>query len=198
MRTSFVLGVSTLLASWIGLISFEHPPFFLHMTVHMAVVALASPLLAISISRSQWNPVDRTPALSSPLLASFVELGVVWAWHTPALHHLARNNIGTLALEQLSFLLSGLFLWMAAIGGNLDARRGPGIVALLLTAMHMTLLGAILALAPRPLYDLHDAHGLSALEDQHLGGAIMILTGGIAYLAGGLWLSWGFLRYRRL
>ena len=41
---------------------------------------------------------------------------------------------------------------------------------------------------------------IAALADQHLGGAIMLLVGGVAYLAGGLWLTAGLLRrvdYRR-
>jgi putative membrane protein len=54
----------------------------------------------------------------------------------------------------------------------------------------MTLLGALLALPPRPLY-MHGGRGgaVTALEDQHLGGAIMLLAGGLAYLAGGLALA---------
>ena len=35
---------------------------------------------------------------------------------------------------------------------------------------------------------------LTPLEDQHLGGAIMLLVGGISYLAGGLWLTAALLR----
>lgn len=61
--------------------------------------------------------------------------------------------------------------------------------------MHMTLLVALLALTPRPLY-LH-AGGfsrLTPLEDQHLGGAIMLIVGGVSYLAGGLWLTAGLVR----
>ncbi|HSQ13233.1 MAG TPA: cytochrome c oxidase assembly protein, partial [Candidatus Deferrimicrobium sp.] len=70
----------------------------------------------------------------------------------------------------------------------------------LLTSMHMTLLGVLLALAPRPLFahDTADAthalYSLAALADQQLGGAIMLLVGGVAYLAGGLWLTAGLLR----
>ena len=61
--------------------------------------------------------------------------------------------------------------------------------------MHMTLLGALIGLGPRPLF-LHagGAHGLSPLEDQHLGGAIMLVGGGVSYLAGGLWLTFDLLR----
>jgi putative membrane protein len=68
------------------------------------------------------------------------------------------------------------------------------VVALLLTSMHMTLLGALLALAPRPLYHRAPASMPSALDDQHLGGAIMLLVGGLAYLAGGLGLTLDVLR----
>ena len=60
-------------------------------------------------------------------------------------------------------------------------------------------LGALLALSPRPLYPhLHSSAGLTPLEDQHLGGAIMLLAGGASYLLGGLWLTAGLLRDRRL
>jgi putative membrane protein len=61
--------------------------------------------------------------------------------------------------------------------------------------MHMTLLGALLALTPRPLY-AHAAGfaGFTAIEDQHLGGAIMLAVGGASYLVGGLWLMAGLMR----
>jgi putative membrane protein len=56
----------------------------------------------------------------------------------------------------------------------------------------------LIALSPRPLYEhLHGAGGLTALEDLHLGGAIMLLVGGLSYLAGGLWLSAGLLQPSR-
>ena len=150
------------------------------------------------ISGSRWDPVRHVPWLFPPILASLLELGVVWLWHTPVLHSAARQNTAALVAEQGTFLLSGLVLWMAALGGDATFRgtRGAsGIVALLLTAMHMTLLGVLLALAPRSLYEhRHGYSGLSALEDQHLGGAIMLIVGGLSYLAGGLWLSFELLR----
>jgi putative membrane protein len=96
------------------------------------------------------------------------------------------------------FFVAGVFVWLSAFGGN-SARRSnrsaAGLVALLLTAMHMTLLGALLALSPRPLY-AHPGEfsGLTAIDDQHLGGAIMLLIGGVSYLLGGLWLTVRLLR----
>ena len=119
------------------------------------------------------------------------------------MHHVARHTAPGLLLEQGSFLLSALYVWLAAFGGDARAREdraGAGVVALLLTSMHMTLLGALLALPPRPLYDpAHHQYGpgMSQLDDQHLGGAIMLAAGGVSYLAGGLWLTLVLLRRRR-
>jgi putative membrane protein len=194
-----VLGIVSLTLAWCSpALQFASTAFFAHMSVHMTVVAVAAPLIAAGISGSRWDPVRHVPWLFPPILASLLELGVVWLWHTPVLHTAARQNTAALVAEQGTFLLSGLVLWMAALGGDATFRgtRGAsGIVALLLTAMHMTLLGALLALAPRSLYEhRHGYSGLSALEDQHLGGAIMLIVGGLSYLAGGLWLSFELLR----
>jgi putative membrane protein len=185
-----IFALVTLGAAW--LTPLPHA-FFAHMTVHMSVVAVAAPLLAYTVAGGPWDPVRRRPVLWNPLLASLFELAVVWLWHTPALHQAARTSSTVYAIEQAAFLLSGLALWMSAIGGepvSRTTRGAAGIAGLLLTAMHMTLLGAILALAPRPLYaNVHGYSGMSPLEDQHLGGAIMLIVGGASYLAGGLWLS---------
>ncbi|MFN2428347.1 MAG: cytochrome c oxidase assembly protein, partial [Candidatus Binatia bacterium] len=54
---------------------------------------------------------------------------------------------------------------------------------------------ALLALSPRALY-AHAGHGPAALDEQHLGGAIMLGVGGVSYLAGGLWLSMRLLGLR--
>jgi putative membrane protein len=163
----------------------------------MAVVALAAPLIAFGVVQGPGDPERRYPRLFSASPASVVELVVVWAWHTPVLHHLARGSTAGLVVEQGLFLAAGLLVWIAAFGGDTErggARAGAGVVALLLTSMHMTLLGALIALAPRPLF-VHAQPGQPAaafealLDEQHLGGAIMLLVGGISYLAGGLWLS---------
>jgi putative membrane protein len=200
MRRSLVIFGSLMLAAvWLGpLPQLARQAFAAHMTMHMGVVAVAAPLIAFGIAGGRFDPVRRAPALFAPIPASVLELVVVWAWHAPALHHAARHDTAGLAAEQGTFLLAGLLVWLSAFGGDArrsGSRRAAGVVGLLLTSMHMTLLGALLALTPRPLYrHAEGLTGLTPLHDQHLGGVIMLLVGGLSYLLGGLWLTAGLLR----
>jgi putative membrane protein len=189
------IGSATLALVWLGPLPRLAPQYFsAHMTMHMGVVAVGAPLLALGLAGGRFDPARRLPVLFSAIPAAVLELVVVWAWHAPALHHLARGSAAGLIAEQSMFFASGFLVWMSAFGGDLvrsGHRAGTGVVALLLTSMHMTLLGSLIALSPRSLY-VHDMTSDAArtlLQEQHLGGAIMLLVGGIAYLAGGLVLS---------
>lgn len=201
-RLLLVTGLAVLAAAWLGPLPALAPRYFsAHMTMHMAVVAIAAPLIALGVAGGRLDLTHRYPALFSPIPTSLLELLVVWAWHAPGLHHAARSSVAGLVAEQGMFLLSGLLVWLSAFGSETarsGVRAGAGVVALLLTSMHMTLLGALLALSPRPLYGHAGAplSGRTPLDEQHLGGAIMLVIGGAAYLAGGLWLSAALLRPR--
>ena len=195
------IGLMTLAGVWLGpLPHAAHHAFTAHMTMHMGVVAVAAPLIALGMAGGTWDPVRKWPALFAPIPASVLELIVVWAWHAPAPHHFARHSGIGLVVEQSSFLLCGLLVWLSAFGGEVPrpkSRSAAGVIGLLLTSMHMTLLGALLALTPRPLYDhAESAAGLTPLEDQHVGGAVMLLVGGVSYLSGGVWLTASLLRDR--
>lgn len=206
------MGMSALAIAWSSpLLKLAHEAFFAHMIMHMLNVAVAAPLLALGIGGSRWDPVDRCPGLFAAIPASVAELIIVWGWHAPLPHHVARTSAVGLAAEQSMFLLAGLWVWLSAFGGSgnriltisseagAKGRRATGVVGLLLTSMHMTLLGALLALATRPVYPHHHGFGsMDALADQHLGGAIMLVAGGAAYLAGGLWLTVAVLREKTL
>lgn len=198
-RILFIAGILVLAALWLGPLPVRaEGSFAAHMAMHMGVVAVAAPMLALGAAGTRLDPALRWPRAVTPIPASVLELIVVWAWHAPLLHHLARHHPAGLVLEQGSFLLAGLLVWASAFGGApAPGRRAAGVVGLLLTSMHMTLLGALLALSPRPLYEhLAGAGSLTALDDQHLGGAIMLLVGAAAYLAGGVALTARVLRRR--
>ena len=198
MRTAaLAIGLLVLVGVWTGpLLTEWRGSFTAHMLAHMGVVAVACPLIALGMS-------DRLHAIRFPawlpVAASFVELIVVWTWHTPAMRALAEASIPATVLEQAVFLCAGLLLWIPSLRQSPHDIRsaGPGIFALLFTSMHMTLLGTLLALSPRPLYGLDDVTclglRLGAGQDQTLGGVVMLLIGGIVYLAGGLFLLRGLL-----
>lgn len=191
---SSALGTLILLMVWVWpLPVLGWPPFTSHMVMHMAVVGVAAPLLALGVAGQKLDPVRRWPGRCSPIVASMLELIVVWAWHAPHLHHIARVEPLARIFEQASFLGAGLYLWLAAIGGThrqREARSVAGIVGLLLTSMHMTLLGALIALTPRVLYQhATHSHDVSAIVDQQVGGAIMLFVGAAAYLTGGVALG---------
>ena len=194
---SLMLGLATLAAVWLGPLPAMADQLFVgHMVMHVMVVAVAAPLLAIGMAGGRMDVSSRIPVLFSPILASVVELFVVWAWHVPALHHIARTSMAAQVLEQASYLAVGLLVWLAAFGSVRHRRPLAGIAGLLLTSMHMTLLGVLLAMSGKVLFEHTGSAlaGLSPLEDQQLGGVIMLIFGGTAYLLGGLCLLAGLLQ----
>jgi putative membrane protein len=195
------LGLAVLALAWLGpLPALAAESFTGHMVMHLAVLAVATPLLGHALPRLAPGLLGAgAPRLA--LLASALELVVIWAWHAPAMHAFARQEPAGLVLEQASFLAVGLFLWSSALapsGG--EGRAGAGVLALLLTSMHMTLLGALIALAPRQLYACYaPAPGTgwswlpTALADQQFGGALMLMATSGIYLGAGLWRLRGLL-----
>lgn len=172
-----LLGLALLAALWAGpLPELARVSMTMAMLLHLGVVALVPALLA---PRLPWTV---GPAAVSA--ATLVEAVVVWGWHAPAAHAWARFSDLGLALEQASFLAVGLLLW--GVAGA--AGRFGGTAALLVTVMHMTLLGALIGLAPRQLYAACGGGplGLSPLADQQLAGALMAGLGGAIYLVAGL------------
>lgn len=192
MRPVFLIaGVLSLAVLWAGPLPGLAPGrFSAHMAMHMGVVALATPLIALGLAGGRFDPSRRFPGVFNPIAASVFELAAVWGWHAPLLHHAARHGTGALVAEQLTFLVAGLWLWIAAFGAGRGARlerAWTGVAGLLFTSIHMTLLGAVFVLTPRALYVAVTTP--EALWEQHLGGGIMLLAGVVSYLAGGLWLA---------
>ena len=174
-----IAGLLALLLIWGGpLLGADRASFAAHMIAHMGVVAVAAPLLALGLPAA--------PALLAPAAATLLEFVLVWGWHAPALRAAAASSLPAAVIEQASFLAAGFLLWHACLrAGGL-----AGAVGLLVTSMHMTLLGALLSLAPRPLYGEATVTclglRLGPAADQGLGGTVMLAVGAVVYLAGGL------------
>jgi putative membrane protein len=168
--------------------AFEATPFTARMALHMLLVVGVAPAVAAALAGGRFDPVRRWPRWFSPIAASLVEFVVVWTWHAPFLHIATRHRTSMLVAEQTVFVVTALYLWLAIVGGDAPGRalrRSAGIIALVLTFGHMTMLGVLLALSPRDLY----AHGLDASMDQKLGGALMIVASTLGYLGAAVWLS---------
>ena len=190
-RSVLYAGLIVLALAWLGpLPSLVPMSFAAHMALHMTVVGIAAPLIAIGLAPIVAERLPKSQ-LMLPIVISLVDLVVVWGWHAPALHDAARSIGWVLAIEQASFFAVSLVVWALALAGTSATRMQAalsGALALFFTSMHMTLLGALLGLAPRPMFNhVHSGlFGMSGLADQQLGGVIMLAIGGVIYLAGGL------------
>lgn len=193
-RVALLVGLSLVPVGWglaaagLGMIG--------HMAGHMIAVALAGPLLAFGLCGSAFDPARRWPRVVTPMAMMLLELLTVWLWHLPALRAAVDGNPVALAAEQAHFLVAGWLLWASVFHAP---QRVAGVGALLLTSMHMTLLGVLIGLAPRPLYAAahHAPHTLDPLVDQQLGGVVMLMVGAASYFIGGLAVLASVIRERK-
>lgn len=191
-RGCLVAGLGLLAAIWLGpLLGPWRNSLAAGMVAHMGVIALAAPLIAIGMPQ-RLRPGAAMPA-ALPAAASLLELLAVWGWHSPAMRAIAEASLAGTIAEQATFLAAGVLLWTTSLAA--PDRRNHALIgagALLLTSMHMTLLGALLSLSPRPLYGVGEVTCfgtvIDAAQDQQLGGVIMLGVGALAYLAGGVFL----------
>ncbi|PRB84377.1 cytochrome c oxidase assembly protein [Pseudomonas sp. MYb185] len=193
------LGFVVLAGLWLGpLPAMSRTAFSAHMLLHLGVVVLAAPLLAIGLVRAGVC-LDRVGGLRTWMVVVFaMEMVVVWGWHAPALHEAAARHVGVFVLQQFSFLVVGLGVWLLGFATLQRGAMATAILGFALTSTHMTMLGLLLTLAPRLIYPAElclGAFGFEQLEDQRFGGVLMAAWGGLAYMAGGVVLGcrllWG-------
>jgi putative membrane protein len=199
-NASFLAGLLVLAALWLGpLPSLSQTAFSPHMMLHLGIVVVAAPLIAFGLSVHMPPMTDFATALRLCLLALLFEMVAVWGWHVPLLHDAAARNSSLFVLEQTSFLAAGIAVWTAALAARSRETAPAAAIALFLTFTHMTMFGLILTLAPILLYDpdlCRGAFGLDRLQDQHLGGVLMAVGGGLPYLIGTGWAVSNMLRRR--
>jgi cytochrome c oxidase assembly factor CtaG len=195
---------------WLG----EHL-FTFHMIEHEIVMAVSAPLLVLArpIGTLLWSlprncrlaagrflklPLTRRiwNWLSAGRNATVLHGVAIWAWHAPVLFDAAVTNVTIHRLQHLSFLLTAVLFWWSVF------RRGDvGVAAwhLFVTMLHTSVLGALMALAPRVLYEAQTATaakwGLTPLEDQQLAGLIMWVPAGTIYAGAALALTAIWIRH---
>ncbi len=199
-RPLVLAGTAVLVLAWAGPLPGMVPASFTaHMALHMAVVGIGVPLIAAGLAPLLVHSRLMRAHPVVPLAISLADLVVVWGWHAPVLHEASRSSPAALAVEQASFALAALLVWLIALGSQQGRRSEAalaGALTLFFTSMHMTLLGALIGLATRPIYAHDHGHWLDPVADQQIGGAIMLVIGGVIYLTGGLMLIARVLRRR--
>jgi len=184
--------------------------FSAHMVQHELLMIVAAPLLVIGRPLGVWlwafpsggrlrvGRATRPPrvratwhALTTPAGAWALHALALWVWHVPAAFEAALQHPALHALQHASFLASALLFWWSILGrGPAHAYDGPAMLSLFTTMVHTGALGALLTLAPAPWYPAYLAPtsslGFDPLEDQQLGGLVMWVPGGLAYLIAAL------------
>ncbi|HEX7075168.1 MAG TPA: cytochrome c oxidase assembly protein [Hyphomicrobiaceae bacterium] len=185
-------GLLVLAFLWLGpLPAMSRRAFSPHMILHLAVTSLAAPLIVAGLLRSGVAVrISRQHTLFA-VGASIFELAVVWGWHLPELHQAAALDDTVYVAQQLSFLAAGIAIWWASFAGMTKVAYAIGGLALVLTFVHMAMLGLLIGIAPELIYEPSiclGAFGFDPLEDQHFGGSLMAVVGGTPYLIAGIFL----------
>jgi putative membrane protein len=217
-RAAFLAGWLTLAAALISpLHELGESLFSAHMGQHELLMVVAAPLLAWArplapmlralpgpwrialgrlLARATVRSVSRT--LSAPAVAFALQAAGIWVWHTPALFQSTLRSEPMHAAQHLTFFGTALVFWWSLVHRRGGRDSGLGLLSLFLTILHTGALGALLSLSTVVYYPAYGrsaaAWGLTPLEDQQLGGLIMWIPGGIAYVVAALGLVAAWLR----
>jgi cytochrome c oxidase assembly factor CtaG len=186
--------------------------FSMHMVQHLLLAMFAPPLLWVAdpMPVSMWGLPPglrhgigrflfhkRAPArplltlLTRPAVAWLSFFIFLWGWHDPDLYNLALRVEWVHDLEHLTFFVPAMLLWwhLTGAGPRLHRRRSyPARVALTLAAIPANMfLGIAIALADSVIYTYYETvpfrpWGISVLDDQRIGGAIMWVPGSMMYV----------------
>ena len=205
----------------LALISPLHPLgealFSAHMVQHELLMIVAAPLLVMSrpLVPFLWGmPLDLRRGLgqwakrgyvqtawrglTDPFTAWCIHALALWAWHAPAAFQATLSSQLVHAAQHLSFLVSALLFWWSLFYARGRMAYGAAVLYVFSTAVHTSILGALLTFARTGWYPAYAATvppwQLTPLEDQQIGGLIMWVPAGVIYLAAALVLFAGWLR----
>lgn len=110
--------------------------------------------------------------------ATLAAPAVLWFWHLPAMHDELGSGRHLHLLPAVTVFLTGYLFWRAALGtGRRVAPPAARQIALVAAGQASALLGLALLLTTDPLHGgTHGLWGLSALSDQRLAGALMLVV----------------------
>jgi putative membrane protein len=213
---AFAMGWLALLAALVSpLDGLSDLLFAAHMTQHELLMLVAAPLIVLarpivalvwllpatarrSVRSVQPSWVRRGwRQLTGPVAVLLLHGVVIWAWHLPALFEAALASQPVHALQHLMFFWTAALFWWALMHGRYG-RLGYGVAVIFVfvTAVHTSVLGALLTFAPLAWYPTYavtaPAMGMSALEDQQLAGLLMWVPSGVIFMlvALALFVAW--------
>jgi putative membrane protein len=123
-----------------------------------------------------------------PLVAWLLLSAALCFWHMPGPYGWSLTHEWVHDLEHLSFLGFSLAFWTIVIEPYGRRRRlgyGGTIVFVVSSGFVMSLIGAVLTLAPHPLYAVQldtARYGMTALTDQQLAGIIMWIPSNLVHV----------------
>ena len=164
--------------------------FTAHMTQHVLLSDIAPLLLLLALSRVIMRPLTRRliaverrlGRLAHPATGIALWVVLLYLWHIPALYEGAIRSPVLHALEHASFFAAGIAVWWPLIQ-PVPMRRpltGLSTFAYILAAkLSLGALGLFLVWSRSVAYGYYESvpriWGLSAIEDQNLGGAVMMV-----------------------
>lgn len=151
-----------------------------HMLLHIALMNLLAPAIAVVWSRS----ARIAPASGQHLaLVSTIQITLIWAAHVPLVLSATLNNQSVHFIGMMVLFVTALWFWTRVLSVN-GTQRWQAIVALLITGKLFCLLGIIIAFAPRPIYGA----GIS-LNDQQFAGLLMTAACPLSFVTAGVVLA---------
>lgn len=184
--------------------------FSVHMTQHEILMLISAPLLVFgqpltamlwafpSSAREAWAHWSGRKSVASiwrgitaPLVVFLLHGLAVWIWHAPRLYEAALRSTAIHALEHVSFTVTAALFWWGMVHGRYGRiAYGAGVLYVFLTAVHTSVLGALMTTAPGVLYPWYThastAWHVDALEDQQLAGLLMWVPSGLVFIVFGL------------
>lgn len=164
------------------------PPLSRHMALHIVLMSVVGPLLALALFRNFEGLARGRWRLALP---SLVQLAVLWAWHIPAALATAHHSLAAQVSMHATLLASAVWFWSAVVA-QVRSERWRAVAALLITGKVFCLLGALLTFAPREIYLIPalpgPEHGTS-LDDQQLAGLLMLAACPATYILAGVALT---------